>query len=53
MLVDFEFKAGLVFGIEADSIYVTPNEKDLPDFDTEPNQVIYLHLGILTICFIW
>lgn len=53
MLIDFEFKAGLVFGIEADSIYVTPHEEELPDFDTEPNQVIYLHLGILTICFIW
>jgi hypothetical protein len=53
MLVDFEFKAGLVFGIEADSIYLSPHEDKLFDFETEPNQVIYLHLGILTICFIW
>lgn len=53
MLVDFEFKAGLVFGIEADSIYVTAEEQELPDFEAEPNQVIYLHLGILTVCFIW
>lgn len=53
MLVDFELKAGIVFGIEADSIYVTPDEQELPDFDAEPNQVIYLHLGLLTICFIW
>ena len=53
MLVDFEFKAGLVVGIEADSVYVTENPEDPPDLEGEPFQVIYVHLGILTIAFVW
>ena len=51
MQVDFEFKAGLVFGLEADKILVIPEEGE-PDFESEPNEVIYLHLGIISIAFI-
>lgn len=52
MQVEFEFKAGLVFGLEADKILVFPEDGSDPDFDAEPNEVIYLHLGLISIVFI-
>jgi hypothetical protein len=49
MILDFEFKTGLVFGIEADELYIMDEQDNMTD---EANQVIYLHLGFLTIAFI-
>jgi hypothetical protein len=49
MTLDFEFKTGLVFGIEADELYIMDENDKMSD---EANQVIYLHLGFLTLAFI-
>jgi len=49
MILDFEFKTGLVFGIEADELYIMDDENNMSD---EANQVIYLHIGFLTLAFI-
>jgi hypothetical protein len=49
MIIDYEFKGGLVFGLEADIVYLMDEEENLAE---EPNNVIYLHLGILTLAFI-
>ena len=49
MTLDFEFKTGLVFGLEADELYIMDEENNMSD---EANQVIYLHIGFLTIAFI-
>lgn len=49
MILDFEFKTGLVFGIEADELYIMDENDKMSD---EANQVIYLHLGFLTLAFI-
>lgn len=53
MVIEFEWKSGLVFGLEADKIHIVSDDDVAPDFDEEPNQVIYLHLGIISVCFIW
>jgi hypothetical protein len=49
MILDFEFKTGLVFGIEADELYIMDENDNMTD---EANQVIYLHLGFLTLALI-
>ena len=49
MILDFEFKTGLVFGIEADELYIMDEEENMSE---EANQVIYLHIGFLTLAFI-
>jgi hypothetical protein len=49
MILDFEFKTGLVFGIEADELYIMDENDKMSD---EANQVIYLHIGFLTLAFI-
>ena len=49
MTLDFEFKTGLVFGIEADELYIMDEQDNMTE---EANQVIYLHLGFLTLAFI-
>jgi hypothetical protein len=49
MILDFEFKTGLVFGIEADELYIMDEQDNMTE---EANQVIYLHLGFLTLAFI-
>jgi hypothetical protein len=49
MILDFEFKTGLVFGIEADELYIMDENDKMSE---EANQVIYLHLGFLTLAFI-
>jgi hypothetical protein len=49
MILDFEFKTGLVFGIEADELYIMDEDDKMSD---EANQVIYLHIGFLTLAFI-
>ena len=54
MLINFEWKAGLVFGIEADEIYSVEEVDDVPDFENEePHQVIYVHLGIISLCLMF
>lgn len=52
MQVEFEWKAGLVFGLEADKILVVPEETENFDVDVPPHEVIYLHLGIISIALI-
>jgi hypothetical protein len=49
MTLNFEFKTGLVFGLEADELYIMDEENNMSD---EANQVIYLHIGFLTLAFI-
>ena len=49
MTLDFEFKTGLVFGLESDELYIMDEENNMSD---EANQVIYLHIGFLTLAFI-
>jgi hypothetical protein len=49
MMIDFEFKTGLVFGIEADELYIMDENDKMSE---EANQVIYLHIGFITIAFI-
>ena len=52
MIVDFVFNAGLVFGIEHDVVHLTETEKEL-DLDGPPNNMILIHLGIITISIIF
>ena len=52
MMIDFVWNSGLVFGIEHDVVHVTETEEEL-DLDGEPNSMILLHLGIITISFIF
>ena len=52
MQVEYEWKAGLVFGLEADKILVVPEEAEDFDVDAPPHEVIYLHLGFISIAFI-
>lgn len=52
MIVDFVFNAGLVFGIEHDVVHVTETEEAL-DLDGPPNNMILVHLGIITISIIF
>ena len=51
--INYEWICGLVFGIEADQIYLVQEEGEEPDWDEPPSQVIYLHLGIIAISFIF
>jgi len=52
MIFDFVFNSGLVFGIEHDVVHVTESEEEL-DLDGEPNNMILIHLGIITISIIF
>ena len=52
MQVEFEWKTGLVFGLEADKILVVPEEAKDFDVAAPPHEVIYLHLGFISIAFI-
>jgi hypothetical protein len=54
MIINFEWKSGLVFGIEADQIYSVDEVDDVPDFENEePHPVIYVHLGIISLCLMF
>jgi hypothetical protein len=53
MTVDFEWKAGLVVGLEADTIYYGETVEDILADDGEVVNVWYLHLGILTVAFMF
>jgi hypothetical protein len=50
MILDFEFKTGLVFGIEADELYIMDENDKMSE---EANQAIYLHIGFITLAFIF
>lgn len=52
MIFDFVFNAGLVFGIEHDVVHLTETEEEL-DLDGPPNNMILIHLGIITISIIF
>ena len=51
MIIDYEWNAGIVVGIASDSIYVMEEEGKDTEGDCEC-PVIYLHLGIISFCFI-
>jgi hypothetical protein len=48
MIIDTELKAGLVFGIEADSIVIVEEGKEL-ELDNPPAQMITIYLGFIAI----
>ena len=50
MIIDFEFIAGIKVGIEADQVYMMDEDENIDD---EPTEVIYIHLGIVTISLIF
>lgn len=50
MIIDYELIAGVKVGIEADRVYMMDEEEHI---DEEPTEVIYIHLGIVTISFIF
>lgn len=52
MIFDFVWNAGLVFGIEHDVVHLTETEEKL-DLDGPPNNMILIHLGIITISIIF
>lgn len=49
MTLEFETKAGLVFGLEADQLYIMDEDEKMHD---EPVSVVYLHIGFITVAFI-
>ena len=49
MTLEFETKAGLVFGLEADQLFIMDEDEKMHD---EPVPVIYLHIGFITLAFI-
>lgn len=49
MTLEFETKAGLVFGLEADQLFLMDEFDNMGD---EPVPVIYLHIGFITLAFI-
>lgn len=49
MTLEFETKAGLVFGLEADQLYIMDEDDSMGD---DPVPVVYLHLGFITLAFI-
>tara|TARA_R110000822_G_scaffold69023_6_gene167880 strand:+ start:6419 stop:6580 length:162 start_codon:yes stop_codon:yes gene_type:complete len=52
MRFDYEWKWGLVFGLEYDQLYLLEEEEEEPDWDSEPASVIYLHLGVISVALI-
>lgn len=49
MTLEFETKAGLVFGLEADLLFIMDEQENLSE---EPVPVIYLHIGFISLAFI-
>jgi hypothetical protein len=49
MTLEFETKAGLVFGLEADQLFIM-DENDIMMEDPVP--VVYLHIGFVTVALI-
>jgi hypothetical protein len=52
VVFNIEFNAGLVFGLNVDTVYMVEKEEDTPNFDEKPTKVIYLHLGVITIAML-
>ena len=50
MIIDYELIAGVKVGLEADRVYMMDEDDNMAE---EPSEVIYLHLGILTISLIF
>ena len=50
MIIDYELIAGVKVGIEADQVYMMDEDEYV---DEEPTEVIYIHLGIVTLSFIF
>lgn len=49
MTLEFEVKSGLVFGLEADQLFIMDDDNNMSE-DAVP--VIYLHIGFITLAFI-
>jgi hypothetical protein len=49
MTLEFETKAGLVFGLEADQLFIMDEDNNMSE---EPVPVVYLHIGFITLAFI-
>ena len=49
MTLEFETKAGLVFGLEADQLFIMDEDNNMSE---EPVPVVYLHIGFITVAFI-
>lgn len=52
MIIDYEWKAGLVFGIDTDRVSLV-NEGEDVDFDKPQETVINIYLGIVAIYLIF
>jgi hypothetical protein len=50
MIIDYELIAGVKVGIESDKVYMMDEDENIDEDSTE---VIYIHLGIVTISFIF
>ena len=50
MIIDYELIAGVKVGIEADRVYMMDEYENI---DEEPTEVIYIHLILFTISFIF
>ena len=49
MTLEFETKAGLVFGLEADQLFLMDEQDNLSE---EAVPVIYLHIGFISLAII-
>ena len=45
-MFDYEWKSGLVFGLDTDSIYVVDEEEEI-NTEQPPSTIITLYLGII------
>ena len=45
-MFDYEWKSGLVFGLDTDSIYVVDEDEDI-NTEQPPSTIITLYLGII------
>ena len=46
IMFDYEWKSGLVFGLDTDSIYVVDEEEEI-NTEQPPSTIITLYLGII------
>jgi hypothetical protein len=53
MYTNFEWNNGLIFGIAQDEIYCVETAEDAPDFDSEPDSMIVIYLGLFNITFVF
>lgn len=51
MIVEYEWNSGLVVGLAADQIMIYDEETE--EMQEEPANAIYLHLGIISLVFIF